>query len=643
MKWKKFVREATLQIQIAVPVSWSSIMRKSIDIVAVIFVGHLGKHYLAAAGLATVTANVTGNSMLVGFSGAVSSLAGWAKGAKDNDALGLSLQRSLIILPLCICLPVTVLWVHIAEIMVNLGQKESIALMAQEYLLYLIPGLWMRGISICLLNWLYAQEYVAIVAYSTTVAAVCNVGLCYMMVSYFQIGYIGAAISISVCRFVETLLLVVYVTCVSSILKDIEFKWSVRCLYDWKPFFQLAVPSMLMMLEWWASEIITFLAGTLPQPELQVSVMSIYQNILAMCFMFGSCLRVAAATRVGNELGSRHPNKAKLAADVAPILALGVSLFIGVILLSFPHVWGAIFSGDAQVQNLVAILIPWLVVYVVADGGQSAYTGVILGSGRQVLAGIIVIVAYYLVGLPVSYILAFDKYFPFTNLANSMQGSIMGLCIGTVLGTWTHFLLFALLIGCCTNWSNECTKANYRLQEMKRTVLVPKPGTTSTTTLTTTYQPLQSSTHSIDQQMESDDSSSMSSVNILSESESESDDCDSNDDDDCESLEDLAERYDDSVNNALVEDWDFGLENGPIGSCGREESTLHPMKSLMYSISDTLFNTNYHAQSAHHRVYEMVRKYTSRVIPTSQPSHSHHFVVDDEDEITFEDFDLDEL
>ena len=80
----KLVKEAKLQLALAIPVSWTFIMRKSVDVVAVMYVGHLGKHYLAAAGIASVTANVTGFSMLIGFGGALSTLCGWAKGAKDT-------------------------------------------------------------------------------------------------------------------------------------------------------------------------------------------------------------------------------------------------------------------------------------------------------------------------------------------------------------------------------------------------------------------------------------------------------------------------------------------------------------------------------------------------------------------------------
>ena len=55
------------QLHLVWPVWLTLICRKSVDIMPIIFVGRLGASYLSAAGLATVTANVTGYSMLIGF------------------------------------------------------------------------------------------------------------------------------------------------------------------------------------------------------------------------------------------------------------------------------------------------------------------------------------------------------------------------------------------------------------------------------------------------------------------------------------------------------------------------------------------------------------------------------------------------
>jgi Na+-driven multidrug efflux pump len=145
-------------LYIACPVISTFVLRKSIDVVSVISVGHLGPHYLAAAGLASVTANVTGNSMIIGLAGALTTICSQAYGSKDYKEMSDSLQRSVLILYVVICLPVSVLWMFSQPIMLLLGQPEAIARDAQRYLVCLIPNLWLLSTSFCIQNWLHAQS-----------------------------------------------------------------------------------------------------------------------------------------------------------------------------------------------------------------------------------------------------------------------------------------------------------------------------------------------------------------------------------------------------------------------------------------------------------------------------------------------------
>jgi Na+-driven multidrug efflux pump len=71
------------------------------------------------------------------------------------------------------------------------------------------------------------------------------------------------------------------------------------------PFFvwQLAVPGLLMIAEWWAAESIILMGGSLPNAEINVSVLAIYQTVNAVAYMISYGVHVAASTRVGNNLG----------------------------------------------------------------------------------------------------------------------------------------------------------------------------------------------------------------------------------------------------------------------------------------------------------------------------------------------------
>ena len=114
--------EALAQVQLAFPVCCTFVLRKSVDIVSVMFVGHLGPHFLSAAGIAAVTSNVTGNSMVVGFAGALSTICSQAFGSKDMRTFGVAPQRAVLILGLFICMPISFLWWYSETVMRSLGQ-----------------------------------------------------------------------------------------------------------------------------------------------------------------------------------------------------------------------------------------------------------------------------------------------------------------------------------------------------------------------------------------------------------------------------------------------------------------------------------------------------------------------------------------
>lgn len=92
------------------------------------------------------------------------------------------------------------------------------------------------------------------------------------------------------------------------------------------------------------------------------------------------------------------------------------------------------FSNDAQLSSLIAQTLIVLAFYIVFDGISAVLGGVIRGAGKQMLAAPFVLCSYYLLALPTSYLLAFGA-----------KIGVIGLCIGTLLGTLAHACSFYIL------------------------------------------------------------------------------------------------------------------------------------------------------------------------------------------------------
>ena len=74
--WRNNKAEIQTLVRLAVPVSTSFLLNKTVSFVSVVFVGHLGPAELAAAALGSSLTNVVGNSVLAGLAGAMSTLCG---------------------------------------------------------------------------------------------------------------------------------------------------------------------------------------------------------------------------------------------------------------------------------------------------------------------------------------------------------------------------------------------------------------------------------------------------------------------------------------------------------------------------------------------------------------------------------------
>jgi MATE family multidrug resistance protein len=196
--------------------------------------------------------------------------------------------------------------------------------------------------------------------------------------------------------------------------------------------------------------------------------MTLYQSINTFCFMFPVAFSVAASTRVGNLLGEGNPIGAEFAAKVGVTSATVASFAIGCFLYFTPHTFiPSLFAPDEQDVILeTAKTIPLLATYVFADGMQIALNGVIKGCGRQGVVMPIVIVAYWVVAVPLAYYLAFVKNNGEMYCEDGYYFcGVVGLVAAMTAGTWIHALLLTLVVASTTNWALESEKAKVRAAE----------------------------------------------------------------------------------------------------------------------------------------------------------------------------------
>ncbi|KAL6622989.1 hypothetical protein ACP70R_032868 [Stipagrostis hirtigluma subsp. patula] len=438
--------EAKRLLRLAGPLVVSCILQNVVQMVSVMFVGHLGELPLAGASLAASLANVTGFSLLVGLSSAMDTLCGQAFGARQYALLGVYKQRAMLVLALA-CVPIAAVWANAGRILLLLGQDADIAAEAGAYARWLVPSLLPHVPLVCHIRFLQTQSIVVPVMASAGVTAASHVLVCWALVYWAGMGSKGAALSTAVAYGVNLAILALYVR-LSGACRRTWTGFSMEAFRELHQFTKLAVPSAMMVcLEWWSFELLVLLSGLLPNPKLETSVLSICLNTGSLMFMvpFGLC--TAISTRVSNELGAGQPQAAKLATRVVICIALSAGLLIGSTMILLRNFWGYMYSNEPEVITYIARMIPVLAISFFTDGLHSSLSGVLTGCGEQKIGAYVNLGAFYLAGIPMAVFLAFVLH---------MNG--MGLWLGIVCGSLSKFALL-MWITLRINWEKEAIKA----------------------------------------------------------------------------------------------------------------------------------------------------------------------------------------
>ncbi|XP_061354345.1 protein DETOXIFICATION 19-like [Gastrolobium bilobum] len=433
--WNKVLdmEEAKQQLMFSLPMILTNLFYYLITLVSVMLVGHLGELQLAGATLANSWFSVTGVAVMVGLSGALETLCGQGFGAKEYHILGIYLQASSII-SLIFSIIISIIWFYTEHILVLLHQSHDIAKTAALYMKFLVPGLFAYSILQNILRFLQTQSVVLPLVVLSGVPVLVHIGIAYGLVQWTGLSFTGAPIAASISLWISMILLALYVMYAKKFKQTWE-GFSMHSLHYVFTNMKLALPSAAMVcLEYWAFEVLVFLAGLLPDSQMTTSLIAICANTEFIAYMITYGLSAAASTRVSNELGAGHPERAKHAMDVTLKLSLLLGLCF-VLALGFGHnIWIKLFSSSSKIKEEFASVTPLLAISILLDAVQGVLSGVARGCGWQHLAVYVNLATFYLIGLPISCFLGFK-----TNL--QYKGLWIGLICGLVCQAGTLLVL----------------------------------------------------------------------------------------------------------------------------------------------------------------------------------------------------------
>ncbi|MQL94574.1 hypothetical protein Taro_027206 [Colocasia esculenta] len=462
--------------RISVPTAVTGLVLYSRAMVSMLFLGHLGELELAGGSLAIGFANITGYSVLFGLAMGMEPICGQAFGARQRKLLGLTLQRTVLLL-LTASVPISFLWLNIRRILITwCGQDEEIASTAGTFITFAIPDLLLLSLLHPLRIYLRAQSITQPVAYCSAASVVLHVPLNYVLVVHFRLGIAGVALAMILTNLNLCLCLLCYIL-VSRVYRDSWVAPSMDCLRGWSTLLRLAVPTCVSIcLEWWWYEFMILLCGLLANPKATVASMGILIQTTSLVYVFPSSLSLGVSTRVGNELGAGRPARARAAA----LVSLGCAALMGLLAMAFTtavrHQWGRLFTSDSEILELTAVALPISGLCELGNCPQTTGCGVLRGSARPSTGANINLGSFYLVGTPVAVMLGFVAGLGFP-----------GLWLGLLAAQASCVVLMSYAIA-KTDWvaeverARQLTKASSTSATLTDADTIPISATTITST-----------------------------------------------------------------------------------------------------------------------------------------------------------------
>ncbi|CAA2994218.1 DETOXIFICATION 48-like [Olea europaea subsp. europaea] len=397
------------------PTAITGLILYSRAMISMLFLGYLGELELAGGSLSIGFANITGYSVISGLAMGMEPICGQAYGAKQMKILGLTLQRTVLLL-LSTSIPISFMWLNMKRVLLWCGQDEEISSMAHTFIIFAIPDLFFLSLLHPLRIYLRTQSIALPLTYCSAISVVLHVPLNFLLVRYFNMGIAGVALAMAWTN-LNLFLLICSFICFSGVYKDSWVAPSIDCLRGWSSLLALAVPTCVSVcLEWWWYEFMIMLCGFLPNPKATIASMGILIQTTSLVYVFPSALSLGVSTRVGNELGARRPARARISMIVSLTLAVALGLAAMLFTTLMRHQWAKFFTNDEEILKLTAVVLPIAGLCELGNCPQTTGCGVLRGSARPTIGANINLGSFYLVGMPVAFVMGFFLKMGFTGL-----------------------------------------------------------------------------------------------------------------------------------------------------------------------------------------------------------------------------------
>jgi multidrug resistance protein, MATE family len=433
--------------RLGLPLVAAQMAQMAINATDIAMVGRLGTAELAATALATnyfFLIYMFGSGILI----ALSPIVAQAVGAHDAQAVRRSTRMGLwfAVGYGLICVPALL---SVEQVLSWLGQDAKLAAIGGGYMQYACFGMVPALVFITFRSFLGAIDRAHILMWASFAAVALNAFLNYVFIfgnfGFTAMGVPGSALGSVLTNIFIAMAVGLYVAFEARAKTYEIFVRFWRA--DWpvlSSLLKLGLPiSLTIIAEVMMFQFASIMAGWLGIVPLAAH--SIVMQLISFSFMIPLGLASAATIRVGQAIGGNNYGDANRAARVALYSALGAAAITIMVFLTMPKPLIGIFLSktDPLLEATLIAAIPLLLIaaaFNLFDGVQAIAAGNLRGLKDTRAPMLIAIGAYWGLGLPLAYLLAFKFNFATPGI---WLGLAAGLFVTSVLLNWRFFTKLA--------------------------------------------------------------------------------------------------------------------------------------------------------------------------------------------------------
>lgn len=391
------------------PCAFEAVLVSLVGSIDIMMVGGLGAEAIAAVGLTNQPKFVL-LAMIFSLNVGVTAIVARRKGAEDFKGANSCLKQSIILSFIISLIMAISGYIFANEIMLFAGAGEDVINDSVAYYKILMVSIVFTSLSLTINA---AQRGVGNTKISMRTNVVANI--VNLIFNYFLINGVwifprlevrGAAIATtlgSIVGFLMSVFSVYYNTRILDLRRKGNWKFDKATM---KAFLSISgssvVEQVFMRIGFFSFAIIVAALGTIAFATHQICM-----NVINLSFCFGDGLSAAAASLVGQNLGAKRPDKAKIYGKTGQRMAFIVSTVLFFVFILARKQIIMLFNSEEHIVSLGGMIMIIIAFTTHAQTSQTVYNGCLRGAGDTKFVALISFISIALIRPGLAWILCF--------------------------------------------------------------------------------------------------------------------------------------------------------------------------------------------------------------------------------------------